>query len=414
MSKKSYKRILRFSTSILLLTLIYTPIYANAASMVVLPSTVSRTVGSTFSVAVNLSSPDKAANAASGVVTFPTDKLEVVSISKANSVINLWVQEPSFSNTQGTVNFEGVALNPGFTGSQGTIITITFRTKTAGQADIKISSGSVLANDGAGTNILIGMSGASVLIKEIPPSQDVVQEKPKTKAKVDVSEAPKKDEITEVDNIIVVSPEVPIITYYQEEVEAGEVVKIQGIANPGVDIKISISKAGESIQQKIVRSTGSGNFVIVIGPVSQPGVYNFTAQAIDEAGNFSGETPPFTIIVNQKWFDHLVESILNYLSLTVILGLSLVGLVIISIFLWYRLGSVVRKMKVRSRETEKTLEKSFSDFRKEINEHILKLKSAKDKRKLTVEEVDFLEKFEDELAEAKGVITKEVEDISRS
>jgi hypothetical protein len=142
---------------------------ANAASLYFSPSSGSYNIGQTFSVSVYVSSADQAMNAASGVISFPSDKLEVTSLSKTGSIFTLWVQEPSFSNSAGTVNFEGIVLNPGFTGSSGKAITITFRTKAAGNTPLTFSSGSALANDGKGTNILTGMGDANFSIGTIQP-----------------------------------------------------------------------------------------------------------------------------------------------------------------------------------------------------------------------------------------------------
>ncbi|MBI5405944.1 hypothetical protein HY972_02815 [Candidatus Kaiserbacteria bacterium] len=133
------------------------PFSAQAASLNFSPPSGSYSVGSTFSVNVNVESSDQAMNAASGVVSFPWDKFEVVSISKQGSIFSLWPAEPSFSNSQGTVSFEGIVLNPGYTGASGKILTITFRARSAGQANLSFSSGSVLANDGTGMNILNGL-----------------------------------------------------------------------------------------------------------------------------------------------------------------------------------------------------------------------------------------------------------------
>ena len=378
---------------------ILNPLLVHAATLNFSPSTVLRTVGSTFSVSVSISSANKAMNAASGIISFPKDQLEVTNISKTNSVMNLWVQEPTFSNTQGTVSFEGIALNPGFIGSRGVILTITFRTKSVGQAKIKFSSGSVLANDGVGTNILDGLGNATISIQAIPAPQDTI-------------EIPKESKTTEMD--ISTPLEIPVITYYQEEVQSGDFIKIQGIANPGVDVKIRLLRTGEAIQQKTVRSIGSGNFVIILDSTSDPGVYTFTAQAIDEAGNTSNETSPFTIIVKQKWLNQLFESIQNYLSLTILLLLVLIGVIVSAVFLWYRLLFIIRRMKRESQEAEKMLEKSFNVLRKDIDTHIARLKAAKNKRKLTEEEILFLEQFEEELVEAKNILVKEVQDISHS
>ena len=144
---------------------------AEAASLYFSPSSGSYNIGEPFSVGVYVSSADQAMNAASGVITFPQDKIEVVSLSKTGTIFNLWVQEPIFSNSAGTINFEGIVLNPGFTGSAGKLINISFKTKSAGNANLSFSSGSVLANDGKGTNILTGLGSANFTIssKEISP-----------------------------------------------------------------------------------------------------------------------------------------------------------------------------------------------------------------------------------------------------
>ena len=110
-------------------------------------------------------------NAASGAISFPPDKLEVISLSKTGSIFTLWVQEPLFSNSSGAVNFEGIALNPGFTGIGGKLITVNFKAKAAGAAVLNFSSGSVLANDGKGTNILANLGSAQFSLGRCVPRQ---------------------------------------------------------------------------------------------------------------------------------------------------------------------------------------------------------------------------------------------------
>ena len=92
---------------------------ASAASLFLSPASGSYLVGQTFNAAVLVSSPDQAMNAASSRISFPADKLEIISLAKSGSIFSLWVQEPSFSNSAGTVNFEGIVLNPGFIGASG-------------------------------------------------------------------------------------------------------------------------------------------------------------------------------------------------------------------------------------------------------------------------------------------------------
>jgi len=145
--------------------LIVLPFKVKAASLYFSPSSGSYNIGQSFSVAVYVSTSNQVMNAASGVVSFPPDKLEVVSLSKNESIFNIWIQEPSFSNTNGTINFEGIVLNPGFA-STGKIITINFKVKGKGTALLTFSSGAVLANDGQGTNILEKLGNASFFLGE--------------------------------------------------------------------------------------------------------------------------------------------------------------------------------------------------------------------------------------------------------
>ena len=117
-------------------------------------------------------------NAVQGEVSFPTNDLEVLSISQSNSIISLWVQNPTFSNQDGTIDFGGVSPNPGFQGNNGNVVTIQFEAKNSGSAPLSFVSGSVLANDGSGTNILTGTQGASFTIAPlvvVPESTNTTQ-----------------------------------------------------------------------------------------------------------------------------------------------------------------------------------------------------------------------------------------------
>ncbi len=148
---------------------------AEAAVLLISPSSGSHGVGDNFPVRVLVSSPDAQMNAASGVVSFPSDKLAVISLSKTGSIINLWTQEPSFDNNAGTVNFEGIVLNPGFQGTGGQVITVNFRVKSTGAAPVNFNSGSVLANNGQGTNILSGFTNATFNLTPAAKGQEAGQ-----------------------------------------------------------------------------------------------------------------------------------------------------------------------------------------------------------------------------------------------
>lgn len=153
------------------------PKFSFSASLYFSPSSGSYNVGQNFTVNVLVESNEQAMNAVSGLINFPADKLEIVSLSKNGSILNLWVQEPSFSNALGTINFEGIVLNPGFQGGTGKILSINFKAKSVGQAGLIFKSASVLANDGQGTNILQNLKSANFYFtqQEQPKQDNVIQ-----------------------------------------------------------------------------------------------------------------------------------------------------------------------------------------------------------------------------------------------
>jgi len=139
------------------------PAYTFAASLRVSPDTGVYTVGGVFSARVVVNTDGKPINAAEGTLKFNKNEMNVLSVSKGASIFNLWTIEPSFSNSAGTVSFSGGSPT-GYTGSGGTIITVTFKALTAGNPKVSFGSGSVLAADGLGTNVLSTMTGGNYTV----------------------------------------------------------------------------------------------------------------------------------------------------------------------------------------------------------------------------------------------------------
>ncbi|MDP2648041.1 MAG: cohesin domain-containing protein [Candidatus Yanofskybacteria bacterium] len=141
---------------------------AAETSLYLSPTSGRRNVGETFSIVVRMNTGGSAVNAAEGSIVFNASKIEVVSISKAGSVFSLWTTEPVYSNAEGTIEFGGGLTSPGYTGSNGLILTMTFRGTSAttinNATHISIVSGAILANDGQGTNILTSLGRSSWFI----------------------------------------------------------------------------------------------------------------------------------------------------------------------------------------------------------------------------------------------------------
>jgi hypothetical protein len=153
----------------------FLPSVTEAAILRVSPNTGVYTVGNTFTVQVIMNTQGAAVNASDAVLSFNPRELSVVSVNRSSSVFNLWTQEPTYSNTAGTISFGG-GLPSGYTGSQGSILTISFRALVAGTPKVSFSSGSVLAADGLGTNVLSQMNGGAYTISaksDLPPPEYV-------------------------------------------------------------------------------------------------------------------------------------------------------------------------------------------------------------------------------------------------
>lgn len=133
-----------------------------AATLRLSPETGVYTAGGTFTAQVLINTQGKPVNAADAQLSFNPRELSVVSVSRG-SIFNLWTQEPTFSNTAGTISFGGGSPS-GYTGSAGSVMSVTFRALAAGSPKVTFKSGSVLAADGMGTNVLTSMAGGSYTI----------------------------------------------------------------------------------------------------------------------------------------------------------------------------------------------------------------------------------------------------------
>ena len=148
-------------------------LHAEAANFIFSPSSGSYRQGENFTVSALLNT-DQSANAVYGIIEYPTKYISVISVNYTNSIVDLWVRKPSLSNfgDSGNVTFEGVILNPGFTGSGGKIVNIVFRIKEQGSASAKITDFAILANDGLGTNIASAGGEANfIFTAPLPPGQ---------------------------------------------------------------------------------------------------------------------------------------------------------------------------------------------------------------------------------------------------
>ncbi len=142
-----------------------------AATLSLSPASSNLSVGNIVSMRVLVDTQGKWINNAEAIIQFPTDLLEVISVTKNPSIFSLWVEEPSFSNFTGKITFNGGIANPGFNGASGSIASITFKAKKSGNASIIFAESALRENDGLGTDILTSRNVGLIQITAPPPTE---------------------------------------------------------------------------------------------------------------------------------------------------------------------------------------------------------------------------------------------------
>lgn len=156
-----------FSKKIKLAVIIFVLIFllakrTDAASLSIELSSTQVKVGDTVTATVYVNAGGEAVNNVEGEIAVPSDILYIQSVGTAGSVLNLWVEQPSYY--QGSVSFNGGITNPGYSGSRGRVLIVSMKAIKNGNASVVFQSSSVRANDGLGTDVLRSKSGAVLAV----------------------------------------------------------------------------------------------------------------------------------------------------------------------------------------------------------------------------------------------------------
>ncbi|MEI8337664.1 MAG: cohesin domain-containing protein [bacterium] len=127
--------------------------FAHAATLSLTPETSQVGIGDKITVEVRIDSAGIGFNAAQATIKFPKDVLNVTSIDKSSSAFSFWLEEPAYSNTDGTVTFTG-GTPFGVSGAAVSVLKIEFQAKSSGNGALSITNAAVTSSDGSGTNIL--------------------------------------------------------------------------------------------------------------------------------------------------------------------------------------------------------------------------------------------------------------------
>lgn len=366
---QSWRRIATFTIVFLSL-----PVFVNAATLSISPSSGSFETGDRLSVRVVMSASE-AINAVSGELRFPVTNFAVESVSKFSSILNFWVTEPTFSNSLGKINFEGVVLG-GFQGGTGTVVTVSLRALKPGSGKIDFVSGQVLANDGQGTNVTQGTTGASFNITEAT--------KPKPVEKVDeVVEEVAKPELT--------APEIELVKKYGEKA-------VSGVSSyPKSEVVMTfVNEVG--VKVFILGSTDeNGKFLLLVPKTLKRGEYSVSAQVAKMDSSHSGVSNTIKIKIGSIVSDIGWDA-----------RIAFIFLILMLIYVSYRMRVYFvrnNKIKYETSEAKDVVKKSFKILEQDIENSKDNSKNAKDRENLGNTLKD--------LGEAESLIMKEIKDIEK-
>ncbi|OGZ05640.1 MAG: hypothetical protein A2845_04760 [Candidatus Lloydbacteria bacterium RIFCSPHIGHO2_01_FULL_49_22] len=106
--------------------------------------------GTIFAVEMRLSS-ERSINAVGVSIDYPPEILEVLKVEKSESLLNLWIEEPEYTNQPGRLSFSGGVSEKGGFHGEGALVSVIFRANQPGVAHVAVIGAQVLAHDGKGT-----------------------------------------------------------------------------------------------------------------------------------------------------------------------------------------------------------------------------------------------------------------------
>lgn len=335
--------------------LFHTKVFAGSAYLFFTEPPTNIKVGDTFNISLKIKSTATPINAVSGIIKFSDNILKIDSVSRDNSIINIWTSNQTAYKDK--IEFEGVILDPGYIGSDANILNITFTAKNSGSTKIELLEGSVLANDGFGTNILSTLRSLPInVLGELSSSADNME----------------NDQSNTEGDII------PVITQYSQNVASGENILIIGKGQPNAFTKLSfretsVKSVGERLiaymQSKkekpndvIVKNTSNGDFAYTSSSNLIAGVYSIIPSLVDHNKNIEKSGPNVNLFINDNLIVHYIIVLINILLLIV----PVVALLVIIYFIpWY---SVIRMRTLRKKIAleEEKIELSEQELKKNI------------------------------------------------
>ncbi len=447
------------------------PCDLNAASIGVYPSTPSVTVGNIVSVKVIVSTESKFINNTEGVLSYPTDLLEPISISKSSSIFNLWVEEPKF-NSGGSVSFNGGLPTPGYNGSSGEVVTVVFKAKKTGTASLIFSDSAIRENDGLGTNVLNGYKNGSIIITEAPKSPElpgdiqgeVFSVRVETVNSRNVTQFFPKSLIPKIDSFLIQVDNSTPFTIKASDIEDNKY--ILPVQNKGDHLLMvyAYDKAGNSSKAEIRFNSPvisppklkaipeviyRGDSVLVKGETIYPfskvdiliqtensdkktyqvktlkdGTFSFNSKEINSTGfvYISGQlvfseqvksafSDPVMVKVEDSIVVKTSKSFIYTLGFLIPVIILILILLLLVYFGWHKFFGLRQELKKETEEIAQDIHKAMDSFKSELVDQLDKLEKVKEDRELNKKEEKIFKDLEGSVDRIDDFINKKIKKI---
>ena len=153
------------------------PVYSAEGTLYLSPASKTVNVGSNFTIAIRIDSNEININAVQANLSYPTGKLDFVSIDTSTSAFNVPMQE---TGGGGSVKIARMVIPNSIKGDK-LVANVTFKAKSAGTATVSFVSGTVVVKDADGApELTTTKNGGSYTINSTnpPPPDDGDTPKP--------------------------------------------------------------------------------------------------------------------------------------------------------------------------------------------------------------------------------------------
>lgn len=296
------------------LVLLFLPLTTQAAdgTLYMLPERGAYRIGEIFEVRVLADSGGVPINAVEAELSFNSQALSVESISTERSILASWSTEPRFSNTEGTIAFSGWTSGT-FTGSDGLLVTITFKALRDASANAHLAAGAMLAVQD-GSNIITSMKSGVYTVA------------PRELTRPTLAQSSSSQQATTL-NIISEPALPPLFTQYEISIRAGEQIVVQGTADPSTRVIVWLQKGNEETMHQVT-SNSDGTFTFTAPRPAEEGVYRVWAAVEDPYGAPGTQSDRIAINVRSAGLaasvvpsTDILSDFLPYLALLIFAGL---------------------------------------------------------------------------------------------